>query len=150
MKTRHGLSYHPCYGVWNNMVSRCYNKKDIGYNNYGGRGVSVCSMWKESPTLFIQWLLGNGWEKGLQIDRKNNNGNYCPNNCRVVTPTENNNNSRRNHVVIIHGEQLTMAEAERKYGLKKGIIKKRFSYGWRGDDLVLPKQNRWNNVRGLR
>src|SRR5690606_4215031 len=50
----------------NNMLDRCYNPKNIGYYNYGGRGIKVYQKWKESPKEWIQWALNNGFKKGLE------------------------------------------------------------------------------------
>lgn len=53
------------------------------------RGIIICKEWLESPAIFVNWGLNNGWEKGLQIDREINDGNYEPSNCRFVTRTVN-------------------------------------------------------------
>jgi len=90
----HGYSYHTLYNVWNNMKQRCYNKNNSYYQNYGGRGITVCDEWKNSAKVFIDWALDNGWKKGLGLDRRNNNGNYHPDNCRFITHIENNHNVR--------------------------------------------------------
>ena len=81
----HGFCDHKLYTVWCNMLTRCSNKY---YHRYGGRGISVCEEWKK-PEVFIQWALKSGWEDGLQIDRVDNDGDYCPENCRFVTRLEN-------------------------------------------------------------
>lgn len=90
----HGLSKHPLYSVWEYMKARCYNKNTIRYNNYGGRGIRICDEWRNIPKAFIEWGLSNGWQKGLQIDRIDNDGNYEPSNCRFVTNRKNNLNKR--------------------------------------------------------
>lgn len=90
-KTKHGYSMsktgtpHPLYRVWETMKARCHrlNQKDWKY--YGARGVSVCNEWRNSSVAFIEWALANGWEQGLTLDRRDNNGNYEPSNCRFVT-----------------------------------------------------------------
>lgn len=83
-KFKHGLTGHPLYSVWNGMKRRCTNNKDQAYYNYGGRGISVCDEW-HGFLPFYNWAINNGWEKGLTIDRKENDGNYEPDNCRFVT-----------------------------------------------------------------
>ena len=76
---------HPLYGVWGTMKTRCYNKNRKTYKYWGGKGIIVCKEWLNNPKAFIEWCLENGYKKGLQIDRENNDGNYEPSNCRFVT-----------------------------------------------------------------
>jgi hypothetical protein len=89
----HGYSRHPLYTVWRHMKDRCYNKNGGQYKDYGGRGIVVCDEWFNNAKIFINWALPL-WRKGLQIDRKNNDGNYCSENCRFVTRAENMHNTR--------------------------------------------------------
>jgi hypothetical protein len=90
---RHGYSDHPLYSVWQNMRARCYYSSYNNYKDYGGRGITVCDEWENSAKTFIEWAK-TLWEPGLQIDRRDNNGNYTPENCRFVTPKENTLNRR--------------------------------------------------------
>jgi hypothetical protein len=85
----HGMKHHAMYGVWQNMKNRCYREKDSHYANYGGKGVTVCDEWKTSFESFRDWMWENGWKQGLEIDREDNDGNYSPENCRIVTRSEN-------------------------------------------------------------
>jgi len=85
--TTHGLTKHPIYSVWRNMIQRCYNIKNKRYNDWGGRGIIVCPEWKYSTTEFINWAIHKGYKKELRIDRINNDGNYTPSNCRFVNPS---------------------------------------------------------------
>ena len=94
-KYKHGYYKHPLYAnVYFNMKRRCYDSKTWNYKNYGGRGIRVCNKWNNDVVKFIEWALINGYGKGLQIDRINNDGDYSPDNCRFVTPKENSNNRR--------------------------------------------------------
>lgn len=88
----HGYSDHPLYRVWAEIKERCYNKDHIQYNDYGGRGITICDEWFD-PKVFIEWALPL-WKKGLYLDRQGNDGNYCPENCRFVTPKESAHNTR--------------------------------------------------------
>lgn len=90
---KHGLHKHPLYNTWCNVKSRCHNAKNPRFKHYGGRDISMCVDWHDI-NIFISWCLDNGWKKGLQIDRIDNNGNYNPENCRFVTNHENNLNTR--------------------------------------------------------
>lgn len=76
------------------MIRRCCDPKTPNYNNYGGRGISICDEWKSSK-LFLEWVDSNGEiPVGYELDRQDNNGNYEPNNCRFVPPVENSQNRR--------------------------------------------------------
>ena len=94
MNEKHGLYYHLLHGVWHGMKQRCYYKKNKYYEDYGGRGICVCDEWRNNFKKFYDWATKSGWKKGLYIDRINNNGNYEPENCRFVTPSESNKNRR--------------------------------------------------------
>lgn len=74
----------PMYFLYRNMKSRCYNENDVGFKNYGARGIIVCGEWLNNPKSFFDWCSENGWSKELQIDRRNNDGDYTPKNCRFV------------------------------------------------------------------
>ena len=98
------------FNVYNSMKSRCYNKNRDNYERYGGRGIGVCEEWRNSAESFVRWALDNGYEKGLQLDRINNNEDYCPENCRWVTAKENCRNTRRNKTLTLIGQTKTVAE----------------------------------------
>lgn len=88
---------HPLYSIWEAMKQRCYNPNNDQFEHYGGRGVKItCHEWITNPQKFIEWGINNGWQKGLYLDRIDNEyGNYCPENCRFVTPSVSNMNRRR-------------------------------------------------------
>lgn len=85
----------PLKSVLHAMKARCYNQKHKSYKNYGARGITVCDEWVTSPKTFINWAEANGYRPGLQIDRRNNNGNYEPGNCRFITAQQNACNRRK-------------------------------------------------------
>ena len=91
------------------MRYRCSNPKRHGYEYYGGKGVTVCPEWNEY-LIFRKWSLANGYKEFLELDRIDPNGNYCPENCRWVTPKINNNNKRNNVYMTAFGETKTVAE----------------------------------------
>lgn len=68
--------------IYNGMIQRCYNTNSTSYENYGGRGITICKEWLEDREKFIEWALNNGYSSELSIDRINVNGNYEPSNCR--------------------------------------------------------------------
>jgi hypothetical protein len=73
---------------WKQMLYRCYNPKNREYTYYGARGIKVCDAWLDFRN-FEPWAIQNGWQKGLTIDRTDNDGNYEPSNCRFITRAEN-------------------------------------------------------------
>jgi len=84
---------HPLFNTWRGMKERCQRSNHISYENYGNRGIGLCQSWQDFG-VFAEWALTHGWEKGLQIDRIDNNESYSPANCRFVTHSENVRNQR--------------------------------------------------------
>jgi len=80
------------YNQWAGMIYRCTHKNAAHYERYGGRNISVCEEWATDYEAFANWSLENGYEKGLEIDRIDNNKGYSPSNCRWVSHMENSRN----------------------------------------------------------
>lgn len=113
----HGQTNSRLYRIYNGMKNRCYNQKQQSYENYGGRGITICEEWLESFTAFEEWSLSHGYADDLSIDRIDNNGDYSPKNCRWVTRTEQNENTRRNHLVTIGDRTQPLSAWVRERGL---------------------------------
>lgn len=118
----HGLRHTRLYNIYAEMKRRCNDPNREAYPRYGGRGINICKEWMDEFKTFYDWAISNGYQEGLQIDRKDNDGNYDPGNCRWVTATENNNNRRDNVKITINGEDHSIAEWERIYGFKHGRL----------------------------
>lgn len=113
----HGLRYHPLYNVYYGMRYRCYNEKSEAYERYGGRGITVCKRWMQKRKGFIkfyEWAIEKGWKEGLELDRKNNDGRYSPENCRFVTPEVNSNNRRDNVTVLYKNKKVNFRDLWKK------------------------------------
>ena len=113
------------------MKHRCYSKKAYSYVYYGARGISVCDEWLKSFEAFQDWALANGYADNLTIDRIDNDGNYCPENCRWVTTDVQNRNKRhplehkRNILWEIDGICKSCKEWCKEYGILEQTAKYR-------------------------
>lgn len=126
----HGMSRTRLYGVWVNMKTRCHNPNSKAYPNYGGRGIRVCDEWAE-PSEFIRWAEANGYRDNLTLDRIDNDGDYCPSNCRWVSLKTQQNNTSRNRLFTMGGKTQTLAEWCDETGQPyKTVYKRVFSLGW--------------------
>lgn len=127
---KHGLSDSRIYNIYICMKERCYNKNSTSYENYGGRGITICQEWLDDFMNFYNWSMENGYEDGLSIDRIDSNGNYEPNNCRWETSKTQNNNTRKNRIICYEGKNNSVSEWSRITGIKRSTINARLNRGF--------------------
>jgi hypothetical protein len=119
----------PEYRAWQTMRLRCLNPKNQAYPRYGGRGITVCDRWKDSPENFLADM-GRKPSPKHEIDRIDNDGPYSPENCRWTTRSENDRNRRNNKRITIDGETKTQAEWCEAFEIPADTFGKRLASGW--------------------
>lgn len=116
--TTHGLAFDEnhnrprLYSIYHGMKTRCYNKNVPHYYRYGGKGIKICDEWLDPKTgfeSFYNWAMSNGYRDDLTIDRIDNSGDYCPENCRWATYEEQANNFDKNIYITSDYCTFTMA-----------------------------------------
>jgi hypothetical protein len=120
------------YRIWHNMKTRCNYPGKQNYKYYGGRGIRVCDEWSDSFKAFEAWALANGYADNLTLDRKDNDGNYEPGNCRFITHAEQQQNKRRMglHIIEYRSESHSVTEWAEIFGIKQKTMFRRLELGW--------------------
>lgn len=124
----HGYDGTRIYKSWIAAKARCFNKKDKGYKDYGGRGITMCDRWANSFQNFLSDM--GEMPVGLTLERIYVNGNYEPNNCKWATKKEQASNRRSNVYLEHKGIKLTLSEWSRRVNINKQTISERIKRGW--------------------
>lgn len=132
---KHGLSYTPEYRAWQQMRLRCTDPKHAAWPDYGGRGITVCAEWLDSPKQFLADM-GTKPTPKHELDRRDNDGQYSPGNCRWVVRQVNCRNRRSNVFIELNGERLTLVEWSQRCGVSTTVIQKRLQSGWAANDAL--------------
>lgn len=125
---------NPEYASCSAMMRRCYNPKEKRYPDYGGRGITVCDRWRESFFNFRDDM--GPRPNGLSLDRRDNEGNYCKENCKWSTAKEQASNRRNNRWIEIGGERHLVGEWAEIKGIGSVTIICRLKAGWSKRDAV--------------
>lgn len=120
----HGMYGTRLYNIYNDMKQRCNNKKHKHYNNYGGRGITICDEW-DNFASFSEWAINNEYSDSLELDRKNNDIGYNPENCRFVSRMVQANNKRSVVKHTAFGETHSLSEWSRITGINYYCLKAR-------------------------
>lgn len=148
MAIKHGYrpagDMSPTYRSWVSMRQRCSNPAATGYENYGGRGISVCVRWDRFETFLKDMGIR---PEGRSIDRIDTDGNYEPSNCRWSTPVEQAKNRRSSVIIEIDGEDRLAVDVAEEFGIPVSKILRRISEG-KSQDEILSKEHLLHNRCG--
>lgn len=143
----HGMTGTVLHNRWLNMKSRCYNPNNKRYDRYGGRGIKICEEWKNDFMNFYNWAMANGFNESLSIDRIDNDGDYCPENCRFVDLMEQANNRSTNKFYSVNGELKTLSNLCREYDIDYDTVLFRLKHGVDIESALSSKYERRNHKR---
>ena len=130
----HGMRHTKYYYIWNNMKNRCNRPDHPQYESYGGRGIYVCDRWMQGFEYFWEDM-GPTYKDGLQIERRDNNDGYTPENCYWATRKQQNANKRTNVYVDTPWGRMIMRDAAKRIGIGETTLRHRIKVGWAHDDL---------------
>lgn len=136
------------YRAWQNMRRRCTDPATPQFNDYGGRGITICPEW-DTFSAFLADMGEAPADKSL--DRKDNNGGYSKANCRWATRREQTQNTRKNVFLAYRGKTLCVTEWARLVGLPLLTLYTRLHLGWSiKDALTIPAIKGRNQFGGER
>jgi hypothetical protein len=139
-KTRHGDTRNShkarLYRIWRGMRNRVLSPTNREYPRYGGRGISLAPEWNDYST-FREWALKHGYHNNLSIDRIDNDGDYCPSNCRWADRVTQQRNKASTRFLTYRGKTAPMAEHADDAGLKYLVVQQRIDLlGWSTEDAL--------------
>lgn len=131
--TKHGMHGSPEYWVWCSMKKRCSMPSNPDYKNYGGRGISYDPAWDSFEQFYAD--MGPRTD-GCSLDRIDNDGDYCKENCRWTTRVEQGRNKRNNIAIVANGKSQCPPEWAEELGMSVSTIYTRLERGWLHHDIV--------------
>lgn len=128
MRSRtHGETGTPLYRRWRAMLDRCENRHHRGWQNYGGRGIAVCTRWHSYEAFAAD--MGPTFRPDLELDRIDTDGDYEPRNCRWISHADQQSNKRNNHVVEWRGHVKTVTQWGSILGISSNTLVHRCARG---------------------
>ena len=122
------------YWIWNMVVQRCTNPRVKNWNDYGGRGITVCDSWLKFESFYAD--MGPRPGRGYSLERIDNDGGYHNGNCKWATRMDQSKNKRNNRLLTAFGKTQHLAEWAREYGIQHTTILYRLRAGWPIEDAV--------------
>lgn len=124
---KHGMYGSAEYQTWSHMKQRCLNVNNDRYEDYGGRGITVCARWLDFMAFYEDM---GPRPPGMTLNRIDNERGYEPGNCAWATRKQQQNNMRRNVSYRIKGQRMTAAEINEQYGVSQTTFLTRLGRGW--------------------
>lgn len=146
-ETTHGLSKTRIYRIWKGIKRRCSKDTVKHWEDYGGRGISMCDEWKEDFMSFYKWSMNNGYKECLSIDRIDVNGNYEPSNCRWATQKQQSRNKRGTIRVLYRDELMPLMDACEKIGISEDVVLSRMKRGASGEEALLKPVKKTSHMK---
>lgn len=151
MRTTHHMTGERLYNIWKGMRQRCCNINNPAYEDYGGRGITICDEWLSDFTVFARWAREAGYSDELSIDRIDVNRGYCPDNCRWADDSIQCNNRRTNRYITIDGRTQTLKEWCVEYQISyRAALHRINNLGWDALESLTRPIRRCNNDKGMR
>jgi hypothetical protein len=131
-----GRTHTSFYNTWVSIRQRCTNPSYVQWNDYGGRGITVCDRWNDFENFVTDMY--PSFQEGLTIDRIDNDGPYSPDNCRWATRLVQNNNRRNNRLLTHDGLTMNVAQWARHIGITYSALHQRLGKGWPLERALTP------------
>ena len=144
-KYHHGDTYDRLNKIYFGMLRRCYNKESDEYYRYGGRGIKVCDEWlgPDGYHNFKKFALSTEYNEDLTLDRIDNDGNYCPENCRWADDKLQSNNKNNCRYLLWHEYVFTIAIWVEICGIPRNTFLHRLERGWSIDESLRTPSGAW-------
>lgn len=134
--SKHGFTQHERYASYRTMLSRCFNEKNRGYKNYGGRGITVCDRWLGEEG-FMNFLSDMGEKPvGMSLDRIDNDGDYTPSNCRWATPLDQCKNRRNSNLYKFKDCEMTLGRICSLTGASKNRVDENYKSDMNSHEFI--------------
>jgi hypothetical protein len=141
-----GESKTRLYIIWSRMIVRCEKDWSSHKKDYKDRGITVCEEWHDFFN-FKKWALNNNYNEDLSIDRIDNDGNYCPENCRWATAKEQSKNRRTTRLLTVGGITKPVLDWAEEHNITSKAIRRRIDADWPPEKLFLKPNTK--NKTGL-
>lgn len=131
---KHGRSRSRIYKIWQAIHQRCRNPNIPRYKHYGKRGINVCERWNQFENFFED--MGETYSDDLTIDRIDNDGNYCKENCRWSNYEQQANNTSRTIYLEFENKRKALSVWCRERHMNYAAVLWRIKNGWSATDAL--------------